>query len=201
VSTEDYAIMPNPSYFEEVFMHVRAGIVLFLGLLAMPLAAQTPTTESPRDATRDKLRALLETAGKRADVNVVFRQSSKNLYNFVGTMNDKMVNVDSLEIVISITQNDTIGFRVYPHYKGGYINLKKASDGPALMRKLLGFSDRNFLFWGADSTDDIFCGYTFTLESGFPTDAITVVLRSIRSTDKFVGELKPSIDGSAAPQR
>jgi hypothetical protein len=38
-----------------------------------------------------------------------------------------------------------------------------------------------------------FCGYTITLESGFPADAITTVLRSIRNTDKFVGQLKPFI--------
>jgi hypothetical protein len=185
-------------------LRLRAGIVLFLGLLAVPpqliaQAAPPAAAPSPRDATRDKLRELLETAGKRADVNAAFRQSTKNLYNFVGTMNDKMVNVDSLEVVISITTNDTIGFRIYPHYKGGYLNLKKATDGPALMRKLLGFSDRNFLFWGADNTDDVFCGYTFTMESGFPSEAVLVVLRSIRATDKFVGELKPSIDGTAAP--
>jgi hypothetical protein len=67
------------------------------------------------------------------------------------------------------------------------------------MRRMLIFSDRNFLFWGADSTDDTFCGYTFTLESGFPDNAIVVVLRSIRSTDKFVGETRPFIDGSAVP--
>jgi len=182
-------------------MRVRAGIVLCLGLLTAStrlIAQAPPAVQPPRDATRDKLSALLETAGKRGDVNVVFRQSTKNLYNFVGTMNDKMANADSLEIVISVTPNDTIGFRIY-HYKGGYINLKKATDAPALMHKLLVFNDHNFLFWGADSTDDIFCGYTFTLESGFPSEAVVIVLRSIRASDKFVGELRPSIDGTAAP--
>jgi hypothetical protein len=64
------------------------------------------------------------------------------------------------------------------------------------MRKLLWFSDDNFLFWGADDTSDVFSGYTITLESGFPQDAIVIVLRSIRNTDKFVGELRPFIDGT-----
>jgi hypothetical protein len=180
-------------------MPLRLGSVLLFSLIvALPSAfAQTATTES-RDATREKLRALLATAGKRSDVNVEFRQSTKQPYNFVGAMKDAMTNADSLEIVISVTPNDTVGFRVYPHYKGGYINVKKAQDGPGLMHKMLNFSDRNFLFWGADSTDDVFCGYTFTLESGFPDNAIVVVLRSIRSTDKFAGELRPFIDGSAA---
>ena len=67
-----------------------------------------------------------------------------------------------------------------------------------LMRKLLYYSDQNFLFWGADDTADVFCGYTVTLESGFPSDAIIVILRSIKNTDKFVGEMKPFIDGSIA---
>lgn len=182
-------------------MRLRIRTMVLFSLivaLSLPAFAQTPTSESSRDATREKLRALLETAGKRSDVNVTFKQSTKQLYNFVGSMRDNMLNAESLEIVISVTPSDTIGFRVYPHYKGGYINVKKASDSPGLMHKMLTFSDRNFLFWGADSTDDVFCGYTFTLESGFPDNAIVVVLRSIRNTDKFVGELRPFVDGSAA---
>ncbi len=96
-----------------------------------------------------------------------------------------------------MTPNDTIGFRIYPHYNGGYINLARARDAGGLMRKLLYFSDQNFLFWGADDTQDVFTGYTITLESGFPRDAIVIVLRSIHNADKFVGEMRPLIDGSS----
>jgi hypothetical protein len=103
-----------------------------------------------------------------------------------------------VEIVISVTKSDTIGFRVYPHYNGDYINVGKAKDGLALMRALLHLSDQNFLFWGADGSDDVFCGYTVTLESGFPSEAIVIVLRSIHNTDKFVGQLRPFIDGALA---
>jgi hypothetical protein len=67
------------------------------------------------------------------------------------------------------------------------------------MMELLYLSDQNFLFWGADDTRDVFAGYTFTLESGFPSESIMIVLRSIRNTDKFVGEMRPMIDGSSAP--
>ena len=56
------------------------------------------------------------------------------------------------------------------------------------------FSDKNFLYWGADETFDIFAGYNFTLESGFPDASIRVVLSSIPKIDQFVGEMKPSID-------
>jgi hypothetical protein len=66
------------------------------------------------------------------------------------------------------------------------------------MRELLYLSDQNFLFWGADDTGDVFSGYTVTLESGFPRDALVTVLRSIHNTDKFVGQLRPFIDGTAA---
>ena len=166
--------------------------VLFaaLFLIGAPASAQ-----SDRDATRDKVRQVLTTAGQRSDVNVTFRQSAKNPYNFVGSMTG-LKNVDNLEIVVSVTKSDTIGFRIYPHYKGGYINLGKARDANGLMRKLLYYSDQNFLFWGADDTADVFCGYTVTLESGFPSDAIVVILRSIKNTDKFVGEMRPYIDGT-----
>lgn len=183
-------------------MRISAAVLLLsaapLVLAQAPPPAPVPSAgaQSPRDATREKLRALLDTAGKRSDVNVSFRQSTKNPYNFIGSMTG-LPNVDSLEIVISVTPSDTIGFRVYPHYKGGYINLDKAKDAPGLMTKLLRLSDTNFLFWGADDTKDIFCGYTFTLESGFPDAAIVIVLRSIRNTDQFVGQMRPFIDGSA----
>jgi hypothetical protein len=177
-------------------MRNRAWTTILLALVVVmssPAAAQS----TARDATRESMGTLLASAGQRADVNVTFRQSTKNPYNFVGTMTG-LTNADNLEIVISVTKSDTIGFRVYPHYNGGYINVGKAKDAPALMRQLLYLSDQNFLFWGADDTGDVFCGYTVTLESGFPRDAIVIVLRSIHNTDKFVGQLRPFIDGSTA---
>jgi hypothetical protein len=177
-------------------MLVVSAIVACLAATAFvpPAAAE----EISRDETREKLQKLLAEAGKRADVDTEFHQSTKQPYNFVGSMTEGLANAESLEIVISVTQSDTIGFRIYPHFNGGYINLDKAKNGPALMKQLLNYSDRNFLYWGADATNDVFCGYTFTLESGFPPEALTIVLRSIRGTDRFVGELRPYIDGSAA---
>ena len=172
---------------------------LTVALIAAVFSGATPAgAQSERDATREKVRQVLEMAGPRTDVNVAFRQSTKNPYNFVGTMTAGMKNVESLEIVVSVTKSDTVGFRVYPHYKGGYINLGKARDVNGLMRKLLYYSDQNFLFWGADDSADVFCGYTVTLESGFPQDAIVVILRSIRNTDRYVGEMQPFIDGTTA---
>lgn len=161
--------------------------------------SQTPATtqqQATRDATREKLRALLETAGPK--ISVTFRQSDKQPYNFVGVLKTGLKNADSLEIVISVSAQDTIHFRIFPHYKDSYVNVDKVTSGPGLMRQMVRFSDQNFLFWGADGSGDIFAGFSFTLESGFPDAAINIVLRSIANVDQFIGQMRPAIDGSAA---
>jgi hypothetical protein len=149
-------------------------------------------SEADRNRTRDQLAKLLEKFGP--SINVAFSQSQKQPYNYVGSLKTGLVNAESFEIVISVTSKDTIGFRIYPHYKNGYINVDKANNRAALMRLLLRLSDRAFLFWGADEAGDIFTGYTFTLESGFPEEAISIVLRSIVNSDKFVGEMRAILD-------
>jgi hypothetical protein len=171
----------------------------FCAVLFMAIALTTPPAgaqDAARDATRERTRQVLTTFGPQTDINVAFRQSTKQPYNFTGTMTSGLKNAESLEIVVSVTSKNTIRFSIYPHYKGGYINLGRVRDANGLMRKLLGYTDQNFLFWGADDTNDVFTGYSITLESGFPQDAIVVVLRSIRNTDGFVGQLRPFIDGS-----
>jgi hypothetical protein len=154
--------------------------------------------EATRVKTREMLAQLLERAGP--SLKMSFNQSQKQPFNYVGSLKTGLVNADSFEIVISVTPNDTIGFRIYPHYKNGYINVDKVKNGTALMRLLLRLSDRAFLFWGADDTGDIFTGYTFTLESGFPEEAIKIVLSSIVNSDKFIGEMRPFIDGTSASE-
>jgi len=174
------------------------AIVLFiLSTLSVPAVyAQQDDEAAARIRTRDQLAALLEKTG--AEINVDFKQSQKQPFNYVGSLWAGLVNTESFEIVISVTAKDTIGFRIYPHYNKGYINVDKVKDRAGLMRLLLRLSDRAFLFWGADESGDIFTGYTFTLESGFPEEAIRIVLRSIVNSDKFVGEMRPFIDGTTA---
>jgi hypothetical protein len=179
---------------------------ILLALFAMALVAPTVTfaqtpagTPNPgREATREQLRQVLVSTGQLPDVNIAFQQSSKQPNNFTGTTSAGLSNADSLEVVVSLGEHDTIRVWVYPHYNGGYINTKKARDPSGLKDKLLYFTDRNFLFWGADESFDVFSGFLFTLESGFPKDAIVQVLRSIRNTDIFVGQLRPFIDGTSA---
>jgi hypothetical protein len=152
--------------------------------------------EAVRNRTRERLAQLLEKAGPA--INVAFSQSQKQPYNYVGSLRTGLVNTESFEIVISVTPKETLGFRIYPHFNKGYINVDNAKDRASLMRLLLRLSDRAFLYWGADEAGDVFTGYTFTLESGFPEEAIKIVLRSIVNSDKFVGEMRPFIDGSSA---
>jgi len=173
------------------------AIVLFLlTMISLSAVYGQQDDEAARNRTRQRLADLLAKAGP--EVKVDFSQSQKQPYNYVGMLRTGLVNADLFEIVISVTPKDTIGFRIYPHYNKSYINVDNVKDRTGLMRLLLRLSDRAFLFWGADETGDIFTGYTFTLESGFPDEAIKIVLRSIVNSDKFVGEMRPFIDGSSA---
>ena len=156
----------------------------------------TTQPDATRDATREKLRAVLIAYGPK--VNVEFRQSPQQAYIFSGVMTQGLVNAQSFETVITVGSQQTIHFRIYPHYAGGYINIDKVRNPSYLMRLLLRYSDKNFLYWGADESGDIFAGYNFTLESGFPEASIRVVLNSISNLDQFVGEMKQAIDSSAS---
>jgi hypothetical protein len=165
-----------------------------------PARPQTPATQqqtNTRDANREKLRIVLDTAGTK--INVTFRQSDKQPYNFVGVLKTGLKNADAFEIVISVSAEDTIHFRIFPHYGNAYVNVDKVRSTETLLRQMARFSDQNFLFWGADGSGDVFAGYNFTLESGFPEASIRVVLNSVAKLDAFVGQMRPSIDGSAAP--
>jgi hypothetical protein len=171
-----------------------AGLLICLAILASASTAFSQEADAARDKTRERLNALLTRVGP--DLDVAFKPSSKSPYVFTGVMRDGLKNAESFEIVISVTTKETIGFRIFPHYKGGYINIDKARNTLQLLRKLAQLNDSTFLFWGVDDSGDVFTGYTFTLESGFPDKAIEIVLSSIKNSDQFVGEMRPSIDGT-----
>lgn len=176
---------------------IRSLILIAFLIAARAVVAQDANAEAAREKTRTRLSALLQRVGPEIKVN--FQPSSKSQFVFTGVMRDGLTNSEFLEIVITVTSKDTIGFRVFPHYKGGYINIDKAKNTTQLLRKLVQLNESTFLFWGADDTGDVFTGYTFTLESGFPDAAIKIVLSSIKNSDQFVGEMRPSIDGTNAP--
>ena len=170
--------------------------ILFTALLTIAPSVLAQA-DAPREKTRDRLSALLTRVGPEVKIN--FQPSSKSPFVFTGLLKEGLKNSEALEVVISVTTKQTIGFRVFPHYNGAYINIDKVRNTTQLLRKLVQLNDTAFLFWGADDTGDIFTGYTFTMESGFPDEAIKIVLSSIKNSDDFVGELRPSIDGSSAP--
>jgi len=175
-------------------------VLLALLACAGTTSAQTAAEkEAARVTAREKLRQLLAASGPKKGIEIAFRQSEKQPFNFVGVKRGGLTNAEGFEVVVGISNDETIGFRIYPYYKGSYVNIDKARNGAGLMRKLLNLSDHNFLFWGADDAGDVFAGYTFTLESGFPERAVEVVLYSIGPLDKYVGEMRPFIDGTAAP--
>lgn len=166
-------------------------------LLAAPLfgsAAVAQTAGDPqRETTRQRLSGFLATAGPRNDVNIAFHQSDKNPWNFAGVARGGFANCDYLEVVIGISTQNTIAITVYPHYHGNYINAARAKDPGGLSKKLLNLSYHNFYHFGSDDGGDIFAGYNFTLESGFPEQSMLVALTSIRSQDQFIAALAPFI--------
>lgn len=168
---------------------------LLFVLILISAPAVYGQVEATREKTRERLGALLQREGP--GIKVSFRQSDKNPFNFIGMLRDGLKNAESMEIVVMVSAKDTIGFRIFPHYKGGYINIDKVRNTTQLLRQLVQFNEKTFLYWGADDAGDVFTGYTFTLESGFPDEAIKIVLASIKNSDQFVGELRPAIDGSS----
>ena len=175
-------------------------IIALAAAAAAGASAQTPQEKAAaREATRERLRQLLAASGPKRGIEIAFRQSDKNPFNFVAVKRGGLTNAEGFEIIVGVSNDETIGFRIYPYYKGAYINIDKARNGTGLMRQLLNLSDHNFLFWGADDTGDVFAGYTFTLESGFPDKAIEVVLYSIAPLDQYVGQMRPLIEGGPAP--
>jgi hypothetical protein len=178
---------------------VRAD--LSLGLYAMltlgggHLAAATPAdtvSTATRVETRAKLEALLTTYSKALGFRRWYR-STDNPFAIEAFYDRGLRYASRLEVVINVTRQNTLGFRVFPHWNGpgprDYIDLDDARDPPGLMRQALRLSEQNFMFWGMDASHDLFAGYTITLESGFPDAAVRVVLESVPLVDDSVGDL------------
>jgi len=173
-------------------LFTTAIAIIFCTTIATAQTSQDK--EAARIATREKLRQVLAASGPKTGIEIAFRQSDKQPFNFVGIKRGGLTNAESFEVVIGVSNDNTIGFRIYPSYKGAYVNLNKAKGGAALARKLLNLNDHNFLFWGADDTGDVFAGYTFTLESRFPEKSIEIILYSIVPLDQYVGQMRPFLE-------
>src|SRR5687767_8487254 len=119
----------------------RGAAVMFLLLLVVvPSIQGQQDNEAARKRTRELLVQLLNKIGP--EINVTFIQSKNQPFNYLGMFKEGLSNADGFEIVASVTITNTIGFRIYPHYKGGYINIDKVRNPSSLMRQLLRLSDR-----------------------------------------------------------
>ena len=160
-------------------------------LLCAPLAAQKTD-----DATRVKNRAQLADLLKKVEdgTKLHFVQSEENPFNYSAILTTGLTTAERNEVVAGATDSDTIFINAYPKYKGGYINVDKAKHPAALMRQLLRLTARTFLHWGVDASGDVFFGFTFTLESGFPSESIGVVLQSVVNHDQYLTEIKALLE-------
>jgi hypothetical protein len=166
------------------------GFAIALAAIATPpLAAQSVGDSMQAAATQD-LKALIATYEPARAIRWYRASNAFDLDGFY----DKGLHWSSrLEIYITVTRQSTIWLRVYPQYYGHHINLDHVHDPNGLMRQMLQFSYHNFFFWGLDDNLDAFAGYQFTLESGFPEEAVKEVIKSIPLIDGSVGDLTRSI--------
>jgi hypothetical protein len=150
------------------------------------LAAQADS-DTVRVATRQKLEALLAAYPLAREMQ--FQRSAKEPFNIAGSYSRGLRYVSTFEIVWNVTTKQTIGLRIYPHWNGAYINLTKFQSRGSFMESLLHDANGGFFHWAVDPSLDVFAGFTFTLESGFPDDAIREVILSIPLLDGTVGKL------------
>src|SRR6266446_4405928 len=129
---------------------MKQALFLLLFVLMTTIVAPAANGQAPPEAARTKtseqLGQLLDKVGP--SIKISFRQSEKQPFNFVGVMKEGLTNAESFEVVVGVTADQTIGFRIFPHYNGAYVNVDKVRNSVGLMRQLLRLSDTNFLFWG-----------------------------------------------------
>jgi len=171
------------------------GLYAVLSLGGGGVAAATPpdtVSTATRVETRNKIEALLTTYSKALGFHRWYR-SADNPFAIQAFYDRDLRYASRLELVINVTRQNTIGFRVFPHWNGpgpgDYIDLDQARDPQGLMQEALRLSSQNFMFWGMDASHDLYAGYTITLESGFPDAAVRVVLESVPLVDDSVGDL------------
>ena len=183
---------------ERPHLAVPLAFVLALAAPAAALAQSSSPPEQPRSAIRDQLKEQLVASGPRDGITD-FHQSTGNEFAVVGHLESGLKVSEQLEVVALVTKANTMIIMVYPHYHGGYINLRKAKNPSGLMDKLLSLNDSHFFWWGADDEHDIYAAFKITLESGYPKEAVDVIVDSIPNLDETVGELRPFVD--TAPKR
>lgn len=149
-------------------------------------AAQT-NADALRARTRDRLFALVRTYAPSQHFKIY--RDDDDPFTIEAVYDKDLEYSRRFYTWISVTRQQTIQFRVYTLWYDGNLNIDKAQDSDALMQRMLQLSDKGFFFWAANEDKDVFAGFTITLESGFPEEAIKVVIRSIPLIDPMIGEL------------
>jgi hypothetical protein len=168
------------------------GLWVVLGMSGVEAVAAQTDADAVRVMSRDKVDSLLHAYGPT--LNMRFYRRANDPFAIDGFFGKGLRYASRFEIEINVTPEHTIGLRVYPLWYNQRINIDGVRDPNGLERQLLRFSAHNFLFWGVDDALNVFAGFTFTLESGFPEEAIKIVLRSIPLVDQSVGEMARLIE-------
>ena len=168
-----------------------AGLWVVLTVSAIGARAQSLPSDVRVDA-RNRVDSLLHAYGKTLGMR--FFRNRDDPFEIDGFYDKDLRYSSRFELEVNVTPQNTIGIRVYPQFYGHRINMDRVRDPNRLALELLHFTAHNFLHWGVDDVSHVFAAYAFTLESGFPEEAIKEVLRSIPLVDESVGEMVQFIE-------
>jgi len=169
-----------------------AGLWAVLTVSAIGAARAQGFSNDVRVDARNRLDSLLHAYGKTLGMR--FFRNRDDPFEIDGFYDKDLRYSSRFELEVNITPQNTIGIRAYPQFYGDRINMDRVRDPNGLALELLHLSAHNFLHWGVDDASDVFAAYSFTLESGFPEEAIKEVLRSIPLVDGSVGEIVQFIE-------
>jgi hypothetical protein len=164
---------------------------------ATPGPQPLPPNGAPADAsavataTFANIQKLLEAEGSRLNLGAAFRPLNSGLES-AAVVTDGLTKAEKLEVHIDAISNPagTVRLRVYPLYRGTYVNVSHAEDQAALMRVLLGparISGPCVYSWKIDKDGDIYDTCILTSDN-FPYASIVTALKDIRHVDRIFGE-------------
>ena len=172
-----------------------AGVWAVLTVSGVGAAAQTDANAvREMTRTRDRLDSLLHAYGSTLKMRF-FRSTDNDPFQIEGVLDQGLrYGSGRFELQFNVTPQHTIGVRVYPTLYNERVSITDARRSNDLALQLLHLSAHSFFSWGVDDASNVFARFTFTLESGFPDEAIKAVLRSIPLLDDSVGEMVPFIE-------
>ena len=158
------------------------SVIVAVGVLAAaPLSAQK-IDEAKRIRNREQLLTVLRAAADAT--HMTFERSKVNQFNYSAYLTVGLKYAESVEVVIGATDVDTIFMRAFPKVQGRLHERREGQGPDRLDAPATKAGGADVLLLGDDAQGDLFWGYTFTLEYGFPVDSIRIVLRSVQTHDR-----------------